>query len=77
MKQHFDGWVVLKKEKVLHTCIIYGMEGRHRAPAPLDYYPEKNLPGGISSFINLLYTLINNYLCSRESNSEDNAKKIS
>ena len=23
--------------------------GSHRAPAPLDSYPEKDLPGGISS----------------------------
>ena len=31
----------------------------------------------LPSFIFLLYTLINNYLCSRKSKSEDNAKQIS
>ena len=56
----------------------------HRTPAPLYSYPRKDLPGGISSytshillsFIILLYTLINNNLCSRKSKSEDNAKQI-
>ena len=55
-----------------------------RTAATLYSYPRNDLPGGISSktshiihsFNILLYTLINNYLCSRKSKNEDNTKQI-
>ena len=61
---------------------LLGAISYYRAPVHLESCPGKDWPGSISSctsyilpsFIILFYTLINNYLCLRESKSEDNDK---